>query len=151
MCALCACTCRFTGEIETSKQPRGTREQRAGSDTRGCPQCIEVNLITFTKLSHNHGAPPAGREYTVSASRQRDPLRSMAARDFPRSLFYDRTVIRFVASSVDRVLFFFSFKMAFDVSIDPFDIVGRRFLRGSKVVGEDEGRFGDRDCSSRMQ
>ena len=36
---------------------------------RGCPQCIEVNLITFTKLSHNHGAPPAGRKYTVSASR----------------------------------------------------------------------------------
>lgn len=49
------------------------RRMHAGWQIRGCPRCIEVNLITFTKLSHNHGAPPAARKRTVSASRPRDP------------------------------------------------------------------------------
>lgn len=58
-----------SGRGFAGKRRKNSLEQ---SELRGCTRCtrcIEVNLITFTKLSHNHGAPPAGRGYTVSASR----------------------------------------------------------------------------------
>lgn len=65
---------KFVGVIEndelSGKQRKHSSELNA---PHGCPQCIEVNLITFTKLSHNHDAPPAGRKYTVSASHPVNP------------------------------------------------------------------------------